>query len=171
MKSKNITDIEEFKSKIFEDERGYIEINYENESLVVKKSFSVANVFRGLHIQIPPHPQSKYIWVEEGEIIDVCLNLNAESENFGKLKFINITPKNGIFSIPPYMAHGFFSIIPSKFNYICKGTYSPSNEISIKPSAKIFKKLCSENTLIISDKDRKGIEIISALEKFKDLKW
>ena len=163
--------IEEFKSKKFEDNRGYIEITYENDSLIIKKSFSKANVFRGLHIQMPPFSQSKYIWVEKGEIIDVCLNLNFASEEFGKYQMITMTPENGVFFIPNYMAHGFVAKKPSKFSYICTGKYSSENEISIKPSTAIFNELGMKDNLIISDKDHKGIELENSIKKFSKINW
>lgn len=171
MTLKTKKNIEEFKAKRFKDLRGYIEITYEDDSLIIKKSFSRANVFRGLHIQTPPFSQSKYIWVEQGEIIDICLNLNYESDGFGKYQLITITPKNGVFLIPPYMAHGFFAKKPSKFNYICKGKYSLINEISVKPSNLVLNKLGEKENLIISDKDNQGIEIEDLLEKFKEIRW
>ena len=163
--------IEEFKTKKFSDKRGYIEIAFENDSLTIKKTFSRANVFRGLHIQTPPFSQSKYIWVQEGEIIDLCLNLNYESEGFGEYQLITITPSNGVFHIPPYMAHGFFAKKPSMFNYICSGRYSSKDEISIKPSNEVFKELGLKESLIISDKDNEGIEMNSSIKKFKEIRW
>jgi len=163
--------IEESKTKRFEDQRGYIEIAHEDDSLILKKSFSRANVFRGLHIQLPPFSQSKYISLQKGEIIDICLNLNYESEGFGEYQLITITPENGVFYIPPYMAHGFFSKKPSKFNYICTGKYSSKHEISIKPSNTVIKKLGIKESLIISDKDNEGIEMHNSIEKFREIRW
>jgi dTDP-4-dehydrorhamnose 3,5-epimerase len=171
MKSISKTFFEEFKTKRFRDKRGYIEIGCENDSFTIKKSFSRVNVFRGLHIQIPPFSQSKYIWVQEGEIIDLCLNLNYESEGFGEYKLITITPKNGVFHIPPYMAHGYFSTKPSKFNYICTGRYSSKHEISIKPSNAIFKELGVKESLIMSDKDSEGMNMNNSIKKFRDIRW
>jgi dTDP-4-dehydrorhamnose 3,5-epimerase len=163
--------IKESLSKKFKDKRGYIEITHESDSLIIKNSYSLANVFRGLHIQIPPFPQSKYIWVEEGEIIDLCLNLNCESKHYGEYQFISITSKNGVFQIPPYMAHGFISKKPTRFSYICIGRYSSSHEISIKPSNDIFNELGFKEKVIISNKDKKGMDLNKTLSKFQGIRW
>tara|TARA_B110000008_G_C16919134_1_gene543970 strand:+ start:1085 stop:1579 length:495 start_codon:yes stop_codon:yes gene_type:complete len=163
--------IEEFKTKRFKDIRGYIDISYENDSIIIKKSFSKENVFRGLHIQTPPFAQSKYISVQDGEIIDLCLNLNYKSEKFGEYELIKITPKNGVFYIPKYMAHGFFSKKPTKFNYICVGGYSSENEITIKPPNAILKELGVKENTIISNKDNEGIEMENIIEKFREIPW
>lgn len=171
MKSMPRKFIEESKAVKFNDQRGYVEISHEDDSVTIKKSFSKTDVFRGLHIQIPPFSQSKYISVQEGEIIDICLNLNYESEGFGEYQLITITPENGVFYIPPYMAHGFFAKKPSKFNYICTGKYSSKHEISIKPSNTVIKKLGIKESLIISDKDNEGIEMHNSIEKFREIKW
>ena len=69
------------------------------------------------------------------------------------------------------MAHGFLSIKPSKFNYICVGGYCSENEITIKPSNAILKELGVKENTIISDKDNEGIEMENLIEKFRQIAW
>ena len=45
------------------DSRGHLDVLYEQGDLVLKRSFSRAGVFRGMHLQSPPHQQTKLIRV------------------------------------------------------------------------------------------------------------
>ena len=87
--------IENFSPKIFKDSRGSNNLIFEDASICYKESHSKKNVFRGLHIQIPPNYQEKYISVSKGSVIDYILCLDHESEHYGQLKQFEITPDEG----------------------------------------------------------------------------
>jgi dTDP-4-dehydrorhamnose 3,5-epimerase len=97
------------KTKLYYDQRGYFK-----ELLLKKKikfnskftacSFSKKNVIRGLHYQIKK-PQEKIISVLKGKAIDVCINIDRKSKNFGKIfKFI-LKPGLMLY-VPKNYAHG-----------------------------------------------------------------
>ena len=76
--------------KIFFDKRGFF------QEIFLKKKFNLnivftavakskKNVIRGLHFQIK-NRQSKLIYVAEGKILDVVVDLRKNSKNFGKKK-------------------------------------------------------------------------------------
>jgi len=159
------------KPKKKSDHRGYVSLGLENDDIIIKNSYSKKNVFRGLHVQIPPFKQTKYIWVESGEIIDFCLNLNFKLKNFGEMSYFTIRPRDGIVKILPYFAHGFFCLKPTKFNYLCVGKYNEKSEKVVKINSDVFKKIGIKNKIVISEKDMNGKNYSDIIEDFKRIKW
>jgi dTDP-4-dehydrorhamnose 3,5-epimerase-like enzyme len=161
MKIKNYTPIK------YNDSRGANNIYFEDidEGICYKSSFSKKNVFRGLHIQIPPEPQEKYISVSKGKVLDFVLCLNSKSNDFGKIKSFTITPEKGFYKIPKYCAHGYLAEVDSVFDYICVGKYAETNEITIVMEDNFYL------DKIISKKDKKGMGIDEALNFFKNINW
>ena len=157
--------IENFSPKIFQDSRGSNNLIFEDASICYKESHSKKNVFRGLHIQIPPNYQEKYISVSKGSVIDYILCLDHESEHYGQLKQFEITPDEGFFKIPKYCAHGYLALEDSVFSYICVGKYSEEDEITILMKEDFYL------DKIVSDKDTKGISYDEAIEMFTKISW
>lgn len=70
-------------------------------------SSSSKGVLRGLHFQ-DPYPQGKLIYVLEGEIWDVAVDLRRDSLTFGQFEHVTLSAKNHRqFYLPPGFAHGF----------------------------------------------------------------
>jgi dTDP-4-dehydrorhamnose 3,5-epimerase len=101
-----------------EDHRGSF-IKIYNESffqangldIAIKESYysiSKKNVIRGMHFQTPPHDHLKIVYVPQGGIIDVILDIRKNSPTYGKFFTIELSDKNGKAAvIPTGMAHGF----------------------------------------------------------------
>ncbi len=71
-------------------------------------SRSTRNVVRGLHFQKPPRAQGKFVYVLNGEILDVAVDVRAASPTFGKSVSAVLSADNGRgLWIPPGFAHGF----------------------------------------------------------------
>lgn len=70
-------------------------------------SSSRKGVLRGLHFQ-DPYPQGKLVYVPEGEIWDVAVDLRRDSPTFGQWEHVLLSSENHCqFYIPPGFAHGF----------------------------------------------------------------
>lgn len=151
----------------FEDFRGSNIISFEdiNTGVCLKSSVSKKHVFRGLHIQMPPNSQDKYISVSQGSVVDYTLCLNPKSKDFGLIKKFIVTPENGFYKIPRYYAHGYFAREDSIFSYVCLGNYSEKDECIILMDDDFYK------DKIISDKDKQGMQIDEAMEIFKNINW
>ena len=105
------------KPDVFPDARGYFYEGYRMEryrSLGIDRifvqdnfSYSVRNVIRGLHYQAG-RPQGKLVWVLEGEVFDVAVDIRRGSPSFGKWAGHLLSSENHFqLYIPEGFAHGF----------------------------------------------------------------
>ncbi|APQ17348.1 dTDP-4-dehydrorhamnose 3,5-epimerase [Maribacter hydrothermalis] len=143
---------ETFKKNQLESALGFaIEFVQENTSISKK------GVLRGLHFQKNTAAQAKLVTVQQGEVLDVVVDLRPKSETFKQhLKFILSDKNHNSLFIPKGMAHGFLALTDNTvFNYKCDNYYNPQMEAGI-----IFNDSDLEiewdypiNDLIISKKD------------------
>ena len=126
---------------IYHDDRGLFFESYhqqEFERLIgsqvafVQDNHSVSNkgVLRGMHYQKGEFAQAKLIRVIKGSVLDVCVDIRAGSETFGKHFSIvlNSTDHKQLF-IPRGFAHGFLTLEDDTvFSYKCTGYYAPECE-------------------------------------------
>lgn len=92
-------------------------------------SYSSKGVLRGLHFQKPPDEQAKLVWVLDGAVLDVAVDLRKNSPTFGKsVKLILESKSRNMLFIPEGFAHGFLALENSLFQYKCSGEYKPGSE-------------------------------------------
>ena len=128
--------------KVFGDERGFFleswnrktfsEIGIEEDFVQDNHSRSQRNVLRGLHYQLE-NPQGKLVWVTQGAVFDVFVDLRRDSPTFGVWDghILSAENKERIW-VPPGLAHGFLVLSDSAdFQYKCTEYYTPSKERSI----------------------------------------
>ena len=74
-------------------------------------SCSHAGVLRGLHYQLPPHPQGKLVRVVRGAAFDVAADIRRGSPTFGQWVGVELTADNQRqLWIPEGFAHGFLAL-------------------------------------------------------------
>ena len=74
-------------------------------------SCSRAGVLRGLHYQLPPHPQGKLVRVVRGAAFDVAVDIRRGSPHFGRWTGVELTAENRRqLWIPEGFAHGFLAL-------------------------------------------------------------
>lgn len=134
----------------FADHRGWLKVLYEEDNLVLKRSFSKAGVFRGLHWQKPPASQTKIIRVIEGTIMDVVIDMDDPTR---QIHAMDMDPSSGWVHIPERAAHGFYARTDTIFEYVCCGAYRPDCEIALSIEPWLRRQLDGAK-LILSDKDR-----------------
>jgi dTDP-4-dehydrorhamnose 3,5-epimerase len=153
-------DIKTIEHKTFNDNRGsYTPIStYELGIEWDQCSISINDkkgTFRGLHFQTNP-PQTKYIKVIKGSIIDFMYNLDTK-----ELLYFTLD-SNGAILVPDNMAHGFLTLEDDTIvTYMVKGEYNPDSEHSIVWNTvdevkEIILYNLQGNDLIISHKDNEG---------------
>lgn len=96
------------------------------------QSHSKQGVLRGLHYQLK-HPQGKLIYVVNGAIFDVAVDIRAGSPTFGKWTGAELSSDNKRqIYIPEGFAHGFVVLSKSAdVIYKCTDLYAPGDEYGI----------------------------------------
>lgn len=150
---------------VFEDSRGFFmetfNLNNFEQKTGYKPNFiqdnlskSTYGVIRGLHQQLPPYAQAKLVYVLQGKVIDVAVDVRKGSPTFGQHIEIELSSENKkqLF-IPKGFLHGFSVLSPTViFAYKCEGYYHKESEYGINPL---------DGTLNINWRIEKGKEILS----------
>ena len=111
--------------------------------------------FRGIHYQTNP-PQTKYLKVIQGSIIDILYDLETK-----EVKSFHLDNEEAILIEPKY-AHGFLTLEDNTIvTYLVNGEYNPLSEHSIvwkvvEDIKNIVLSQCTESQIVISEKDNNG---------------
>lgn len=129
--------------KVFGDDRGFffeiwsrqryqemgINVDFVQDNL----SFSRHGVLRGLHFQ-NPQAQGKLVYVLQGEVFDVAVDIRKGSPTFGQWHGVVLSGDNKRqFWVPAGFAHGFcVTSETALFAYKCTDPYAPQHERAIR---------------------------------------
>lgn len=135
-----IPDVLLLEPRVFGDERGFFLERYNRRTFAAatgrdpdfvqdNHSRSARNVLRGLHYQIR-QPQGKLVWVVEGEVFDVAVDLRKSSPTFGRWAGFGLSAQDRRLAwIPPGFAHGFLVVSESaQVLYKTTDYYAPEHE-------------------------------------------
>ena len=98
------------------------------------ESCSKAGVLRGLHYQLPPHPQGKLVRVVRGAAFDVAVDIRRGSPTFGRWvgAELNAANRRQVW-IPEGFAHGFLALQDdTQFLYKTTDVYAKDCERAIR---------------------------------------
>lgn len=140
-----LPDLAVFQPKLFSDERGYFFEAFNQrtfESAVDRsvtfvqdnQSLSLKGVLRGLHYQLPPHPQGKLVRCVQGVVWDVAVDIRRSSPTFSQWYGIELTAQNRKqLWIPEGFAHGFVALSDEAIvAYKTTDYYAPDCDRSIR---------------------------------------
>ena len=107
--------------RVFGDERGFFYESWNQQTFNAtagatsfvqdNHSRSQQGVLRGLHYQLPPHPQGKLVRCVLGEIFDVAVDIRRSSPTWGQWGGALLSAENKQqLWVPPGFAHGFFTL-------------------------------------------------------------
>ena len=127
------------KPRVFEDPRGFFLESYNRDRYrdhgfdaeFVQDNFALSTrgVLRGLHYQIK-RGQAKLVWVPEGEVFDVVVDLRKDSPTFGQWDGYTLSSENKhqLF-VPTGFALGYCGTSDTAdFMYKCTDYYFPEDE-------------------------------------------
>lgn len=157
----------EIHNRKFEDNRGsfvktfhedvFREAGLETDFKESFYSVSKKGVLRGMHFQLPPHDHAKLVYVVDGEILDVAVDIRNESPTFGQY-FSTILSNENVKSL--YMskgfAHGFLTLSNSAtVVYQTTTVHAPASDSGIRWDSFGFdwERFFSINELVISERD------------------
>lgn len=122
-----IPDVVIIEPAVFGDDRGWFMESYQHAKFAEglaslglpaprpfvqdNHSCSQAGVLRGLHYQLPPHPQGKLVRVTQGAVFDVAVDIRQGSATYGQWVGVELSAVNHRqLWIPEGFAHGFVSL-------------------------------------------------------------
>lgn len=120
--------------RVFGDQRGgfletwrqehYADHGIGPQFVQANQSYSVRGVLRGLHYQWP-QPQGKLVWVSQGRVLDVAVDIRPGSAHFGQWAAVELdAEQHHQLWIPEGFAHGFLVLSETAcFNYLCTRPY------------------------------------------------
>ena len=127
------------KPRVFEDPRGFFLETYNQDRYTqhgidvdfVQDNYarSTRGILRGMHYQIK-QGQDKLVWVPQGEVFDVAVDLRKDSPTFGQWDgyFLSSKNKHQLF-VPVGFAHGYcVTSDTADFMYKCSSFYHPEDE-------------------------------------------
>lgn len=145
-----IPDVVIVEPAVFGDDRGWFMESYHHGKFVAalaelglpaprpfvqdNHSCSKAGVLRGLHYQLPPHPQGKLVRVTQGAAYDVAVDIRKGSPTYGRWVGVALSAENKRqLWIPEGFAHGFVSLQDdTHFLYKTTDVYAKDCERAIR---------------------------------------
>ena len=123
-----------------------------------------------MHFQISDQ-QDKLITVIKGHIKDFCIDLRKNSKTFLKTFELNLSAKNGMsLLIPKGFAHGFLALNKENIVLYKNSKYRKSaKEMGINIFDKDLGLRLKKMNYIVSDKDKKNLNLKIFLKKYKSL--
>lgn len=133
-----------FEPVVHKDDRGYFFESYNANTfrgfgidvqfVQDNQARSTYGVLRGLHFQQQPYAQTKLIYVLEGRILDVVVDIRTGSPTYGKVYSIELSAENKLqLLIPQGFAHGYSVLSPTaEVLYKCDNFYHKASEGGIR---------------------------------------
>ncbi len=140
--STDLPEVRLIEPDVFGDERGWFLENWRAEHFCahginagfaqVNTSHSRFGVLRGLHFQWP-EPQGKLVWVSDGRVFDVAVDIRTDSPHFGRWTAAVLSAENHHqLWLPEGFAHGFQVLSEqATFSYLCTRPYRPDYDSAI----------------------------------------
>jgi len=138
-------------------ERRYREAGIPGPFVQDNLSFSRRGAVRGLHFQ-NPSAQAKLVYVLEGEVFDVAVDLRRRSPTFGRWFGTRLSAENKRqLYIPVGFAHGFAVLSETAlFAYKCTEFYAPEHEVTLLWNDPDLAIPWPVEQPVLSEKDQRG---------------
>lgn len=93
-----------------------------------------AGTVRGMHYQLPPATESKLIRCLHGSIVDVIVDLRADSPTYLQHVMVELSAENRrSFYVPPMFGHGYQTLTDdAEVLYMVNQRYTPGSERGLR---------------------------------------
>lgn len=166
-----------------EDDRGFFARSYCAEEFsahglatpMVQGNVSYSakrGTLRGMHYQIPPMLEAKYIRTVRGEIFDAIIDLRPWSPTYLKHFGVELSAENrlGLY-VPPLFAHGHQTLVDDvEITYMVSSPFTPGLERGLRHDDSQFNIAWPIEVAVMSDKDRSwaDFDAAAAAEEMND---
>ncbi len=144
------------------------DLGYRLDVAQVNCSVSRRGVVRGIHYADVPPGQAKYVTCVAGAILDVVVDLRADSPSFGKWEAVQLDGGTGraVF-LAEGLGHAFMALTDDATAlYLCSTPYAPGREHGVHPldpAIGIAWPADEATGLVLSDKDAAAPALDEAL--------
>lgn len=111
---------------------------------------------RGMHYQVPPAAETKYVRCTRGAVLDVIVDLRPDSPTYLQHLSVELTADNrrGLY-VPQMFAHGYLTLSDdTEVNYLVSEYYTPGTERGMRYDDPAVGFDWPGEIVVISDKDR-----------------
>lgn len=111
---------------------------------------------RGMHYQLPPSSEDKYVRCVQGALFDVGLDLRKGSPTFGQSFGVELSAQNSTaLFLPRGVAHGFQTLAEDTVaHYLVSAAYAPNLERGLRHDDPALGIEWPLPVTVVSDKDR-----------------
>lgn len=161
--------------RVFHDDRGFFKETYQESRYADlgavrfvqdNHSFSQKNVLRGMHFQSTPG-QDKLVWVTQGKIFDVAVDLRKDSPTFGEWEgvYLDGETHQQLF-IPNGFAHGFYVVSEegAHVNYKVSTPYNGTTEKTFRYDDPTIQIKWPTTDPVISSRDLEAPSFLEAIK-------
>jgi len=110
---------------------------------------------RGIHYQLPPHAEAKFVRCTRGAIFDVIVDLRRDSPTWRQWIAAELTADNGLmFYAPEGCAHGYLTLADdTEAYYLTSSVYAPGAARGVRYNDPAFGIDWPEPVAVISEAD------------------
>ena len=116
----------EFKKVIDDSQRQALPVFHVRDFFL---SNSQVNVIRGMHLQVNEFVSNRIIYVQEGRILDVLIDVNSQTKKPKIVsEYLGPDEEYDAIYVPSGVAHGYEVIKQTSVMYLADKEYSPSHD-------------------------------------------
>ncbi|MDR7255336.1 dTDP-4-dehydrorhamnose 3,5-epimerase [Nocardioides sp. BE266] len=96
---------------------------------VVTTTNEVAGTIRGMHYQVAPSAEAKTLWVTDGALLDVLVDLRPDEPTYGQWVAVELSAGDDVaLHVPTGIAHGYQTLEDdTRLTYLISTGHSPDH--------------------------------------------